>query len=162
VPDARTALASVTDALIALLLEETDRPWGDGLAPGEMGTRPDYPYGIVYSFPSGRTDQDAGRPEGSAFEIYQVTAVGTTRWSAQNLAGRAHRAIVDRTGSGYTHEIDGYTVRTSAGMTTATRSLSGDDGLIVWHRQFESSGGHQREGAIHNWVDRYLFKVSPV
>lgn len=159
--DVRTRLQYVMLALIQALDEGTGHLWGDGVAPGPVNATPTYPYGIVYAIPGGTVEGGAGRPAGRAVEMIQLTSVGRTRLEAQNLAGLAFDVMVGRTGSGWSHEIDDYSFRNAATKTTVARSLAANDHVSVWHRSFDSSGGHQQEGPVHNWADRYVVKVQP-
>lgn len=153
-------LEGVTDALIAALAAGTGRPWGDGVAPGPQNAPPPYPYGLVYAIPGGTTEGDAGHPDSIATQVFQLTAVGRVRWEAENLGMRARGVILDRDGSGWAWPIDAYIVNVT-GTGPVNRTLSVSDGLAVWARRLDSTGGHFREGAVSNWVDRFVLSISP-
>lgn len=154
-------LTAVTDALLKALADATGRLWGDGVAPGAENATPAYPYGVVYSIAGGSTGGDAGNPDGTAVQAFQLTSVGRTRLEAEHLAARARGVVLDRDGSGFAHPIDAYTRKEAPSGAPVARSLAADDGLKVWHRRFYDTSGHMREGTVSNVSDRFYLHVAP-
>jgi len=154
-----STLHHVTDALIAMLdaALPASVAVGDGEAPGKAGQAHTYPYVVVYSIAGGGPSGDAAHPAAMAETVYQVSSVSDERWEAEWAAGLVRQAVLGRTaGTGaFVRPIDGYTVNGGA------KTLTGDDGLVVWHRGFDSGGGLIQEGRLSNVADRYVLSVAP-
>ena len=134
-PDRR----ELTTALIALLELATDRPWGDGKAPGQSA--PEVPYGIVYAIAGGGVDGGFADPHTDATFVYQLSSVGATREQAEWLADRARRAVLGRDPTG-----------------ALLFPLAAAD-LLVIYRDADSVGGVERDGGFFTAADRYSFLV---
>lgn len=137
VPDRRV----VTDAVITMLEGATGRPVGDFDAPGD-GDSPEYPYLVVTSIPGGGSSGIVGNPADTLTIVYQLTSVGLRRDQAEQLAARAHEAMLAIAPSGeWVHPI----------------SASGHS---IGVREHDASGGTDFEGPVVNAVERYTVAAS--
>lgn len=136
----------VTAALVAMLIDATDRPWGDGEAPADTSV----PYGVVWELAGGAFEGPAfSAPDADAALPYGLTCVGERRDQAGALADRARRAMLGRSAAGVL-------------VVSMTSQALTDAGLVVEDRQALAISGIDREGRVFNATDQYLVIVRQV
>lgn len=131
----------VTNALLQLITEATNRPCGDHGSPLD-GVLSDG-YTFVYSIPGGRFEGSFGDPEVDATLVYQVTAVGARRDHAQELADKVNWALTSRGSSG------GFNVAFPAlnGLKAVNRTSGGFSPGII------------SQGSVYSVPNRYRISV---
>jgi hypothetical protein len=134
----------LTDALLALLAEGTDRPAYDHGAPPDA----DPPYNVVWSIEGGRYEGTWGDPVEIADVVYQIDSVGMARRSAEWLADKVGHVMLDReTGGAFSAELD------VDGMAVTNRSPQGGPAGV------EVDGRPPHE--VFSVPERYVLVVVP-
>lgn len=129
----------VTDGLILMLQKAQLRPVGDGDA---QWVDADLPYLVVEQVGTVDTAGDVSHPLGMADVVWQVTAVGRNRQSAEVAMDQARAAILDKDGDGWVNDIDALPT-------------------VVFGRWGDGEGGMVIDENVVNVSERFRLSIMP-
>lgn len=129
----------VTDALLAMLAAVTLRPVGDGDA---QWSDDDLPYLVVEQLPGGVSGGDVSHPHGMAEVVWQVTAVGSVRKSAEIAMDNARAAILDKDADGWVNDLPALPT-------------------VVFSRSWDSDAGLTVDGPVVSISERFRLGLMP-